>query len=114
MELGVLTLLPPVIILAVALYTRNTTSSLLIGAAVCCILQYGTGFLGGFIDLMYGVAGSADTAWYVIFVLLFGCLLGIWSRTGATKALAEILSKYATNKEADPRADVDNRRTGVH
>lgn len=98
MELGVLTLLPPVIILAVALYTRNTTSSLLIGAAVCCILQYGTGFLGGFIDLMYGVAGSADTAWYVIFVLLFGCLLGIWSRTGATKALAEILSKYATNK----------------
>ena len=49
MELGVLTLLPPVIILAVALYTRNTTSSLLIGAAVCCILQYGTGFLGGFI-----------------------------------------------------------------
>ncbi len=32
MELGILTLLPPVVILLVALKTRNTTSSLVAGA----------------------------------------------------------------------------------
>lgn len=98
MELGILTLLPPIVILIVAIKTRSTTSSLLIGVIVCCVLQYGKGFLGGLVDLMYGVACSEDTAWYVMFVILFGCLLGIWSRTGATNALAEMLSKYATTK----------------
>lgn len=99
MELGILTLLPPLIILVVAIWSRSTTSSLLIGALVCCILQYKTGFLTGFIDLMYAVACDEGTAWYVLFVALFGCLLGIWSRTGTTRALAECLQKYATTKK---------------
>lgn len=99
MDLGILTLVPPIVILIVAIKTRSTTSSLLIGVITCCILQYRTGFLSGLIDLMYGVACSEDTAWYVMFVILFGCLLGIWSRTGATNALAELLSKYATTKK---------------
>lgn len=98
MELGILTLLPPVIILAVAIKTRNTTSSLLCGALFCCILQYKTGFLNGFIDLMYAVGCDEGTVWYVVFVALFGCILGVWSRTGATAALAEQLQKYATNQ----------------
>lgn len=99
MELGILTLLPPLIILIVAIWSRSTTSSLLIGALVCCILQYKTGFLTGFIDLMYAVACDEGTAWYVLFVALFGCLLGIWSRTGATRALAECLQRFATTKK---------------
>ena len=98
MELGILTLLPPIVILLMALKTRNTTSSLLAGALLCCILQYKTGFLTGFIDLMYAVGCDEDTIWYVLFVALFGCVLGIWSHTGATRALAEQLQKYATNQ----------------
>lgn len=99
MELGLLTLLPPLVILIVAIKSRSTTSSLLIGALVCCVLQYKTGFLTGFIDLMYAVACDEGTAWYVLFVALFGCVLGIWSRTGATRALAEQLQKYATTQK---------------
>ena len=83
MELGILTLLPPVVILLVALKTRNTTSSLVAGALLCCVLQYKTGFLTGFIDLMYAVGCDEDTIWYVLFVALFGCVLGIWAHTGA-------------------------------
>lgn len=98
MELGILTLLPPVVILLVALKTRNTTSSLVAGALLCCVLQYKTGFLTGFIDLMYAVGCDEDTIWYVLFVALFGCVLGIWAHTGATRALAEQLQKYATNQ----------------
>ena len=82
MELGILTLLPPVVILLVALKTRNTTSSLVAGALLCCVLQYKTGFLTGFIDLMYAVGCDEDTIWYVLFVALFGCVLGIWAHTG--------------------------------
>jgi len=98
MELGILTLLPPILILVIAIKTRNTTSSLIAGALLCCILQYKTGFLGGFIDQMYAVGCSEDFVWYALFVALFGCLLGIWGYTGATRALAEQLQKYATNQ----------------
>ena len=96
MNLGILTLSPPIIILAIAIKTKNTISSLLIGVVICCILQFKTGFIGGFVDLMYEIGMSEDFAWYALFVGLFGCILGIWSGTGATRELANWLSKYAT------------------
>jgi Na+/H+ antiporter NhaC len=99
MELGILTLLPPLVIIAVALKTKNTTSSLFIGAILGCILQFRTKFLAGFIDMMYAIGTNEDTIWYVMFVALFGCILGIWSRTGATSELAKKLGKYATNRK---------------
>jgi len=98
MELGILTLLPPLVIIVMAIRTRSTTSSLIAGAIVCCILQYKTGALSGFIDLLYSVGCSEDTVWYALFVALFGCILGVWSATGATRAVAEYLMRFATNQ----------------
>ena len=99
MELGFLTLLAPITVLVLCIVTKKSTSSLLLGVIVGCIVMYGTGFLGGFIDILYTVAMDGDTAWYVLFVSLFGVLLGIWSGTGATNALAISLEKYATTKK---------------
>lgn len=93
-----MTLLPPLVIIAMAIKTKNTTSSLLAGALLCCILQYKTGFLAGFIDLMYTVGCDEDTVWYALFVALFGCILGIWSAAGATRAVADRLMKFATSQ----------------
>ena len=98
MDLGPLTLIPPLLILVMAIATRNTASSLFVGAIACCLLAYQGDFLTEFINLMYAVGMSEDTIWYVLFVALFGCILGMWSNTGATRALAEALSKYATNQ----------------
>lgn len=99
MDLGLWTLLPPLIILAIAIKTKNSVSSILIGVLICCVLQYKTGFLAGFIDRMYAVAMDEGTAWYVLFVALFGCVLGMWSSSGATKALADQLQRYATTQK---------------
>ena len=98
MELGAWTLLPPLVIIVMAIKTKSTTSSLVAGALLCCILQYKTGFLTGFIDLMYSVGCNEDTVWYALFVALFGCILGIWSSTGATGAVADKLMKFATTQ----------------
>ena len=96
MEYGIWCLLPPLIIIAAAVLTRNTIMSLLLGTVVCCVMRYGTGFVGAFIDLVYRVGGSHDTVWYEFFVILFACMLGMWSFTGATQAVADKLQKYAT------------------
>lgn len=97
MSYGIITLLPPLLVIFLAIRTRSTTSSLFIGSLVCCIIHYGTHFLGGFIDLMYSVGTNPDTVWYVLFVSFFGCILGIWSSFGSTRALADWLKNYCTS-----------------
>ncbi len=98
MELGAWTLLPPLVIIAIAIKTKSTTSSLLTGTLLCCVLQYKTDFLTGFINLMYSVGCNEDTVWYALFVVLFGCILGVWSTTGATNAVADKMMKFATTQ----------------
>lgn len=94
---SILLLLPPVVVMVLAVKTKNTTASLLIGTVLCCIIQYKTSFLTELINMMYTVGCSEDTVWYILFVSFFGAMIGIWSRTGATNALAAALQGFATS-----------------
>lgn len=97
MELGILTLLPPALIIVTALITKKTTSSLLIGVILCYSLKYGTGLLNPFIDLIYRVGTSEDTIWIVVFTSLFGCFIQLIIVSGGEKAFITVLKKYATS-----------------
>lgn len=98
MTFGILTLIPPIAVIAIAMATRSTTSSLIVGSLLCCILQFNTGFLHGFIDLAYSVGMTQGTVWYALFVSLFGCMLGVWSAVGATQAVSDRLGRLATTQ----------------
>lgn len=97
--MGILTLLPPIIILIIAIKTKNSNSSMMIGILLCCILYYKQDFLTGLIDMLYESCMDEDQVWYILFVALFGIVLGLWAESGATRALAFKLSKYATNQK---------------
>ena len=99
MELGILTLLPPVLIIITALITKKTTSSLLIGVLLCYSLKYGTDLLDPFIDLIYRVGTSADTIWIIVFTSLFGCFIQLIIVSGGEKAFITMLKKYATTQK---------------
>lgn len=98
MESTPLILLPPLIVLVVAVKTRSTASSLFFGTIACCILQFHSEFFQGFLDLLYSVGTNESTVWYALFVSLFGCILGIWSSTGATRAVTDSLAQFATSQ----------------
>ena len=98
MNVGIWSLLPPAIIIVVAIITRNTVVSLLTGVITCCFIQAKGGVIGAIVDLAYQVGCSEDTVWYVLFVGLFACMLGMWQKVGATYVLAQKLQKYATNE----------------
>lgn len=53
MDFGIWCLPPPLIIILVAIATRNTILSLLLGTVVCCVMQYKPGFVSAFTDLIY-------------------------------------------------------------
>lgn len=95
MELGILTLLPPIVIITVAIITKKTTSSLLIGVLLCLVLRYGMGFLTQFIDLIYRVGTSEDTIWIVVFTALFGCFIELISVSGGDRAFIKVMERYA-------------------
>lgn len=95
MDLGILTLLPPVVIIFVAMLTKKTTSSLLIGVILCYVLKYGIHFLEPFIDLIYRVGTSEDTIWIVVFTALFGCFIQLISVSGGEKSFLAVMEKLA-------------------
>lgn len=95
MELGILTLLPPIIIIIVAITSKKTASSLLIGVLFCYILQYGVHFINPFIDLIYRVGTNEDTIWIVVFTALFGCFIQLISVSKGEQAFLHVMSKLA-------------------
>ena len=95
MNLGILTLLPPLIIILTATISRKTASSLLIGVLSCYIMAYGIHFLDPFINLLYRVGTDADTIWIVVFTALFGCFIQLISVSKGEKAFIFVMSKLA-------------------
>lgn len=95
MELGILTLIPPVVIIIVAMKTKKTASSLLIGVILCYVLKYGIHFIDPLIDLIYRVGTSEDTIWIIVFTALFGCFIQLISVSGGEKSFLWVMEKLA-------------------
>lgn len=99
MEYGILCLVPPTIIIIVAIVSKSTILALLLGVISACVIQDGWGFIDNFVDLVYSVGADTDTIWYVFFVVLFACMLGMWLASGSISSFASTLERYATTKK---------------
>lgn len=94
-SLGILTLIPPIAIITIAVTTKKTSSSLLIGVLLCCVLQSGTGFLDTFIDLIYRVGTSSDTIWIIVFTAIFGIFIQLISISKGERAFLYAMGRLA-------------------
>jgi Na+/H+ antiporter NhaC len=101
---GLLTLLPPLLAILLAFITRNVILSLFIGIySGSFLLSLNTdGFLNslwkGFIRLTFEMQASLSSSWnagIVLQTLAIGGLIGVISRIGGAKAIAEALSRRA-------------------
>ncbi|MDR2510446.1 MAG: Na+/H+ antiporter NhaC family protein [Spirochaetaceae bacterium] len=103
---GALSVLPPVIAIALALITKEVIFSLLLGiiagAAIFSFLS-GLGFTGVFttaIDLMVRKVGDADNAAMIVFLALLGALVALITRAGGSRAYGA----WAARKIKDGRS----------
>ena len=92
---GVLSLLPVAVMLAVAIITKKTTSSLIISSLVAFVILAGPHFLGRFVEELYTVGMDGDTVWMVLIYMFIGATAGLLSSIGATGELIKILEKRA-------------------
>ena len=88
---GILSLVPALVTVLVALKTQKTFEALLAGSSVGFVMLYGFGFVSGLSDSLYGVMSLETIGWIVLVCGLFGSLIHILVYTGGARAFAELL-----------------------
>lgn len=99
---GVLSLLPALVAIALALLLRQVLLALLGGVWVGAALLYG-GALTAFprtLDVVIKVAADADKLKVVTFTLLIGALVGVVAQAGGTKGVVELVSRVARTQRS--------------
>ena len=98
---GWLSLLPPLLAIALALLTRDVVISLFLGVASGAFIYTGfspTETLARSIDrYLVGALADGDHASIILFTTLLGGMVGLVTRSGGTQGVIERLKPFATN-----------------
>jgi len=96
---AVLSILPPLLAIVLALMTRQVIVALFFGIWIGVTFIYGYQPLIGFLHTVdeYIIEGvySRDHIFILIFSLALGGMVGVITRSGGTQGIVELLSKYA-------------------
>lgn len=95
MDYGVLTLVPILIVILIALTTRRTLEALMVGTLSTYIITDGFGFLHAWIEAFFSVATSRDNQWIFMVCALFGSLITLIGASRGTAGFSRHLEKSA-------------------
>ncbi len=97
MSFGLMTLVPPIIVIAIAILSKKPIESLLIG----CISAYaiiaaatGQNFIDITVKAFFKTATNYDNVWLLMVCGLFGSLIALLHASGSTIAIAELIGRY--------------------
>ncbi|MGH7482676.1 MAG: Na+/H+ antiporter NhaC family protein, partial [Longimicrobiales bacterium] len=101
-EPGWLSLLPPLVAIAMALYFREVIISLFAGVWLGALLAAGYDPIEATLRsvdtyLLGTLAEDPDHVSIIFFTLLLGGMVGVMSRAGGTRGIVEALRPYATS-----------------
>lgn len=93
---GIISLLPVVVVIVVALVTKRTVEPLILGAVVGFVILEKGKFFTATLDSFTTVL--ADNAWYVLVFGMFGIVVALLEQSGSALGFAEIGAKIAKTK----------------
>jgi|YNPBryunderm2012_1023409.scaffolds.fasta_scaffold01165_6 Na+/H+ antiporter NhaC len=97
---GVLSVLPPLVAIALALIFRDVLVSLFVGVFSGALILAGgqvpAAFARSIDEFLLGALADKDHAAIIIFSTLLGGMVGIINRSGGTQGIVAALSRYAT------------------
>jgi Na+/H+ antiporter NhaC len=101
---GILSIIPPLLAIALALIFRQVVISLILGIYSGAFFIYGFEPLTAFLRLIdkFIIAAVSDVSHtqIIVFTLLFGGVIGLISRSGGTTGIANSLSKLARTRKS--------------
>jgi len=92
---GIITLLPPIIVIAFAVVTKRTFEALILGGIAGYVITTGMGFFTGYMDAIYGTLTDSGTVWIILTCGLFGSLIAILEKSGGAIGFSKFIAKYA-------------------
>lgn len=95
--LGFVSVLPPVIAIVLAFWTRDTILSLAF-ACIVGIFLAGEGLLG-FPNLMKEALGNESFSWIFLLEIFIGILIAFFQRTGAIQSFANVVSRRQSSRK---------------
>ena len=94
MDHGILTLLPIVVVLIVALATRRTLEPLILGTVTAYVIICGIHFPEGWMNAFFDVASNRDHQWVFMVCALFGSLITLLGASHGTLGFSKWLEKF--------------------
>ncbi len=94
---GLLTLLPPLVVIAFALVTRRTFEALILGALIGYGMAYGAGFFDAFLSGLQDVV--AGDIWMFITLGLFGSFVFLLQKSKGTFGFANLVQKLTNTRK---------------
>jgi Na+/H+ antiporter NhaC len=96
---GILSLLPPLVAIALALILRQVVLSLFTGIWVGAILVFNYDVVGGIFRVLdhfiVGALSETSHIQIIVFSMMFGGMVGVISRNGGTIGIANLITRYA-------------------
>jgi Na+/H+ antiporter NhaC len=104
MTYGALALIPPLVVIVLAIILRTSFEPLLIGCIVGFVMlsmHDHTSFFTGFVDSLKGVLEDRDSVWVILVCGLYGSLIGLMVRSGGTLKFGDwALQRIKTKRSA--------------
>ena len=97
---GLLTLLPAVTVIVLAIRTKRTTEPLIIGCVLSYIILYGIKFVTPLVDSFFSVVTDYDTVWIIVTTGFFGSLIALLNASRGTNAFAKMMGKVCKNEKS--------------
>ncbi len=93
MDYGILTLLPIVVVIAIALITKRTLEPLIIGTLLTYVITDGWNFADGWMDAFFRVASNREHQWVFMVCALFGSMITLLGASRGTLGFSKWLAK---------------------
>jgi Na+/H+ antiporter NhaC len=99
-DYGLLTLLPVLVVIVLAILTRSSFEPLVVGILVGCVIAYREDFLNKFIEHMTTALTDKNSGWVILVCMLYGSLITMMIRGGGTAGFSAFLLKYVHSRRS--------------
>jgi len=100
MQYGIIALIPVVFVFVIAITTKKTLDSLLIGSLIGFIILEKQNFIGAWLDALNTVLKTDSILWVILVTLFFGILLQLIEQSGSLSGFSKTIGKYAKTKRS--------------
>ena len=100
MQYGIVALIPVVFVFVIAITTKKTLDSLLIGSLIGFIILEKRNFIGAWLDSLIEVLKTDSVLWVILVTLFFGILLQLIEQSGSLRGFSKTIGRYAKTKRS--------------